>query len=82
MAPGKALSKSFFERYLTLWITGSGSEVMRRIAAPMVGGMVSSTALTLLVIPALYALVKGWGLPHGKAATMEPRVPGTPHAAE
>ena len=31
---------------------------MRRIAAPMVGGMVSSTILTLIVIPAIYALVK------------------------
>jgi Cu(I)/Ag(I) efflux system membrane protein CusA/SilA len=36
---------------------------MRRIAVPMVGGMVSSTLLTLLVIPAIYALVKGWRLP-------------------
>jgi Cu(I)/Ag(I) efflux system membrane protein CusA/SilA len=42
-----------------LWSTGSGSEVMRRIAAPMVGGMLSSTVLTLMVIPAIYALVKG-----------------------
>ncbi|MFC5499444.1 efflux RND transporter permease subunit [Caenimonas terrae] len=41
-----------------LWGTGTGSEVMSRIAAPMVGGMVSSTVLTLVVIPALYALVK------------------------
>ena len=41
-----------------LWSTGTGSEVMRRIAAPMVGGMVSSTLLTLIVIPALYALCK------------------------
>ncbi len=41
-----------------LWSTGTGSEVMRRIAVPMVGGMVSSTVLTLVVIPALYALVK------------------------
>ena len=41
-----------------MWSTGTGSEVMRRIAAPMVGGMVSSTVLTLMVIPALYALVK------------------------
>lgn len=41
-----------------LWRTGTGSEVMRRIAAPMVGGMVSSTLLTLVVIPALYALCK------------------------
>ena len=45
-----------------LWNDGTGSEVMRRIAVPMIGGMVSSTVLTLLVIPALYALVKGWGL--------------------
>ncbi len=42
-----------------LWSTGTGSEVMSRIAAPMVGGMISSTLLTLAVIPALYGLVKG-----------------------
>jgi Cu(I)/Ag(I) efflux system membrane protein CusA/SilA len=41
-----------------LWSTGTGSEVMSRIDAPMVGGMVSSTVLTLAVIPAIYALVK------------------------
>ena len=41
-----------------MWSTGTGSEVMRRIAAPMVGGMVSSTILTLVVIPVIYALVK------------------------
>ncbi|AVP97235.1 CusA/CzcA family heavy metal efflux RND transporter [Ahniella affigens] len=41
-----------------MWSSGTGSEVMRRIAAPMVGGMVSSTILTLVVIPAIYALVK------------------------
>jgi Cu(I)/Ag(I) efflux system membrane protein CusA/SilA len=45
-----------------MWSTGAGSEVMRRIAAPMVGGMISSTVLTLMVIPAIYALVKGWRL--------------------
>ena len=45
-----------------LWSEGAGSEVMRRIAVPMVGGMVSSTVLTLLVIPAVYALVKQVGL--------------------
>jgi Cu(I)/Ag(I) efflux system membrane protein CusA/SilA len=45
-----------------MWSTGTGSEVMRRIAAPMVGGMISSTLLTLIVIPALYALVKQWQL--------------------
>ncbi|MBI3901654.1 MAG: efflux RND transporter permease subunit [Nitrosomonadales bacterium] len=41
-----------------MWGTGTGSEVMRRIAAPMVGGMVTSTLLTLLVIPVIYMLVK------------------------
>jgi len=49
-----------------MWGTGTGSEVMSRIAAPMVGGMISSTVLTLVVIPAIYALVKQWRLKHGK----------------
>ena len=40
-----------------LWSTGVGSEVMQRIAVPMIGGMVSSTILTLIVIPALFALI-------------------------
>src|SRR5688500_8973119 len=44
-----------------MWSTGTGSEVMQRIAVPMIGGMISSTALTLVVIPAIYGLVKGWG---------------------
>jgi Cu(I)/Ag(I) efflux system membrane protein CusA/SilA len=46
-----------------MWSTGTGSEVMQRIAVPMIGGMVSSTLLTLIVIPAIYGLVKGWNLP-------------------
>ncbi len=45
-----------------MWGSGTGSEVMSRIAAPMVGGMIPSTVLTLFVIPALYALVKQWQL--------------------
>jgi copper/silver efflux system protein len=49
-----------------MWSTGTGSEVMSRIAAPMVGGMISSTVLTLGVIPALYALVKQWRLNKGR----------------
>ncbi|QEL63930.1 cation efflux system protein, resistance-nodulation-division (RND) family [Oryzomicrobium terrae] len=48
-----------------MWSTGTGSEVMSRIAAPMVGGMISSTVLTLAVIPALYALIKQWRLNRG-----------------
>ena len=39
-----------------MWGSGAGGSVMRRIAAPMIGGMVSSTVLTLLVIPAIYLL--------------------------
>jgi len=49
-----------------LWSTGAGSEVMQRIAVPMIGGMVSSTLLTLIVIPAIYALIKGHGLSRDK----------------
>ena len=45
-----------------MWSQGTGSELMQRIAVPMIGGMVSSTVLTLVVIPVVYALVKGFGL--------------------
>jgi len=48
-----------------MWGSGTGSEVMSRIAAPMVGGMISSTVLTLAVIPAIYALVKQWRIARG-----------------
>jgi Cu(I)/Ag(I) efflux system membrane protein CusA/SilA len=53
-----------------LWSDGTGSEVMRRIAVPMVGGMISSTLLTLLIIPAIYAIVKGWRLPQESDAAV------------
>jgi Cu(I)/Ag(I) efflux system membrane protein CusA/SilA len=45
-----------------MWSTGTGSEIMQRIAVPMIGGMLSSTLLTLIVIPAIYGLVKERGL--------------------
>ena len=48
-----------------MWGSGTGSEVMRRIAAPMVGGMVSATVLTLIIIPAIYLLMNGRGLRSG-----------------
>ncbi|MDO8534056.1 MAG: efflux RND transporter permease subunit, partial [Xanthobacteraceae bacterium] len=41
-----------------MWSHGTGAEVMQRIAVPMIGGMVSSTLLTLIVIPAIYAVAK------------------------
>jgi copper/silver efflux system protein len=46
-----------------MWSHGTGAEVMQRIAVPMIGGMVSSALLTLLVIPAIYAALKGVRLP-------------------
>ena len=57
-----------------LWSTGAGSEVMQRIAVPMIGGMMSSTVLTLVVIPAIYAIVKGYGLPQAFSSAAELRV--------
>ncbi len=47
-----------------LWGHGTGSQVMKRIAAPMVGGMMSATILTLIVVPTIYGLWKGWRLPN------------------
>jgi copper/silver efflux system protein len=49
-----------------MWSTGTGSEVMQRIAVPMIGGMISSTLLTLVVIPAIYGSIKGWKLAAAK----------------
>jgi Cu(I)/Ag(I) efflux system membrane protein CusA/SilA len=51
-----------------MWSHGTGSEVMKRIAAPMVGGMVSATILTLIVVPAIYGLWKEWELPKNYSA--------------
>ncbi|MBI5316106.1 MAG: efflux RND transporter permease subunit [Nitrospirae bacterium] len=48
-----------------MWTTGTGADVMKRIAAPMIGGMVSSTILTLIVIPVLYIVWKGWTMSLG-----------------
>lgn len=61
-----------------LWSEGTGSEVMRRIAVPMVGGMLSSTFLTLIVIPAIYAFVKLRTV----RSEAEPAVGGPTRAAE
>jgi Cu(I)/Ag(I) efflux system membrane protein CusA/SilA len=51
-----------------LWGSGVGSSVMRRIAAPMVGGMVTSAILTLVVIPAVYSLWREWGIASTRSA--------------
>ena len=54
-----------------LWSTGSGADVMKRIAAPMVGGMVTSTLLTLIVIPVIYEMWRGWQMRHRAALTRQ-----------
>jgi copper/silver efflux system protein len=59
-----------------LWAHGTGSEVMQRIAVPMIGGMVSSTVLTLVVIPAVYSLVKGWELARTAAVPAKMQLAG------
>jgi Cu(I)/Ag(I) efflux system membrane protein CusA/SilA len=52
-----------------LWSTGTGADVMRRIAAPMIGGLVSSFILELIVYPAIYAVWKRRVLRRQRAAT-------------
>jgi Cu(I)/Ag(I) efflux system membrane protein CusA/SilA len=54
-----------------MWSHGTGAEVMQRIAVPMIGGMVSSTVLTLVVIPAIYAAIKGIPLGAGRLAPQQ-----------
>ncbi|MFL5048228.1 MAG: efflux RND transporter permease subunit [Xanthobacteraceae bacterium] len=54
-----------------MWSHGTGAEVMQRIAVPMIGGMVSSTLLTLVVIPAIYAVVKGLAIRAPRAALQQ-----------
>jgi Cu(I)/Ag(I) efflux system membrane protein CusA/SilA len=47
-----------------MWSTGAGGDVMKRIASPMVGGMLTATVLTLVVIPAIYLLWRSWQVRH------------------
>ena len=58
--------------------TGTGAEVMQRIATPMVGGLVTSTVHTLIMIPALYAVVQGRRL----RRELDAAPPGDGHAAD
>jgi Cu(I)/Ag(I) efflux system membrane protein CusA/SilA len=46
-----------------MWSSGTGADVMKRIAAPMVGGVVTSVVVVLLVYPAIYYIWRGWRLP-------------------
>jgi Cu(I)/Ag(I) efflux system membrane protein CusA/SilA len=55
-----------------MWSTGTGSEIMQRIAVPIIGGMVSSMLLTLIVIPAIFGLVKGFRLSSSHHGARQP----------
>ncbi|MCF2521695.1 CusA/CzcA family heavy metal efflux RND transporter [Bradyrhizobium sp. G127] len=57
-----------------MWSTGAGSEIMQRIAVPMIGGMISSTLLTLIVIPAIFTLVKEVGLASSDSGAPQPPI--------
>ena len=52
-----------------MWSTGTGADVMKRIAAPMVGGVITSFILELIVYPAIYAGWKGRHLPERSPAS-------------
>jgi Cu(I)/Ag(I) efflux system membrane protein CusA/SilA len=62
-----------------MWSHGTGADVMKRIAAPMVGGVVTSVVVVLLVYPAIYYIWKGWGLNDstGRPAPLAPESEGT-----
>src|SRR5258707_15159643 len=62
-----------------MWNTGTGSEIMQRIAVPMIGGMISSTLLSPIVIPAIYGIVKGFRLPREDRPDSQP--PSLPRKA-
>jgi len=62
-----------------MWSTGTGSDVMKRIAAPMVGGVVTSVIMELLVYPVIYEFLKQRGLDRSNARTsMEARPASLP----
>jgi Cu(I)/Ag(I) efflux system membrane protein CusA/SilA len=52
-----------------MWSTGAGSDVMRRIAAPMIGGILTSFLLELLIYPAIYEIWRGFEVRRLSAAS-------------
>ena len=55
----------FFGVLPLLFVTGAGAATLQRMAAPLVGGVLSSMVLTLVVIPAVYKILYGWRLKSG-----------------
>jgi Cu(I)/Ag(I) efflux system membrane protein CusA/SilA len=66
------VSTTFIGLLPVMWGTESGSEVMKRIAAPMVGGLVSSAILTLVIIPVVYDIWKRLALRQAAPADSQP----------
>ena len=64
-----------------LWDTGTGSEITQRIAAPMIGGMITAPLLSMLVIPACFLLLRRAGLRRAGRKGQAPRVDAAPPAA-
>jgi Cu(I)/Ag(I) efflux system membrane protein CusA/SilA len=62
-----------------MWTHGSGADVTKRIAAPMIGGMVTTLMLTLLVLPAIYIIWRGWELQKQAALPGSEQDPATEH---
>jgi Cu(I)/Ag(I) efflux system membrane protein CusA/SilA len=54
-----------------MWMLGAGARPMKRMAAPMIGGLVSSTILTLIVIPVIYAT---WRSSRIRSGTVDDKV--------
>jgi Cu(I)/Ag(I) efflux system membrane protein CusA/SilA len=55
-----------------MWSHGTGADVMKRIAAPMVGGVITSVVVVLVVYPAIYYIWRGWRLPATAAVPLPP----------
>jgi Cu(I)/Ag(I) efflux system membrane protein CusA/SilA len=60
-----------------LWSHGTGSEVMQRIAAPMVGGMITAPLLSMFVVPVVYLLMRRRGAGRLNIGTTDPHLPRT-----
>ena len=52
-----------------LWATGTGADVMRRLAAPMLGGLFTSFGMELLIYPVIFYIAKGWAMRHDARKT-------------
>ncbi len=61
-----------------MWSTGTGADVMKRIAAPMVGGVVTAAVVVLLVFPAVYCIWRGWEVSRDPGSLTRGRIPDFP----